>query len=140
MVDTAVGPGNWGAGNEWEIRCLQVVGDPSRHFDRLVPLLHEMVAWGLVRQDENGTFVLPEDVQERLVRLTMQRPVRTAQVYVGRKCQVCGQVRLTRMVDGIRRCAMCGRVAPPVAEVAALEVEVVPKSHHSALPWRRRTG
>jgi len=140
MVDLASGPSTRGAGDEWEMRCLQVVDDPKRRLDRLVPLLHEMVAWGLVLQAEDGTFVLPGNVQERLVHLTTQRPTRTAQVYVGRKCQVCGQVRLTRMVEGIRRCASCGRVAPLGAETVAVEAVVVPKSHHAPFPWRRRAG
>jgi hypothetical protein len=78
MVDIATRTGAWDAGDEWEIRCLQVVDDPKRRLDRLTPLLHEMVAWGLVRQADDGAFVLPEDVQERLTHLTMQRPARTA--------------------------------------------------------------
>jgi len=138
MVDMAVGVGAQEAGDQWEMRSLEVVDDPKRRLDRLVPLLHEMVAWGLVRLDDQGTFVLEADVQERLARLTTQRPQRTAQVYVGRRCQVCGEVRLTRMVDGVRQCAACGRAAPPVE--VAVEPANLPKNRRGPFSWHRWAG
>lgn len=97
---------------DWGMRSLQPFEDPKRRLDRLVPLLHELVAWDLVQRAEDGSFVLRPDVQERLVVLTADRPVRSAEVFVGRKCQVCGLVRLTRMVDGVRTCSPCSMAAP----------------------------
>ncbi|HZM54095.1 MAG TPA: hypothetical protein VFC03_03620 [Acidimicrobiales bacterium] len=111
MVDVAYGAGSNGSGPEWTMRSLQAVDDPKRHLDRLVPLLHELVAWDLVHRAEDGSFVLREDVQERLAALTADRPVRSAQVYVGRKCELCDRVTLTRMVDGLRICSSCSRAA-----------------------------
>ena len=106
------------SGVEWTMRSLEVVDDPKRRLDRLVPLLHEMMAWDLVRRAEDGTFVLCEDVQERLGALTSDNPARTAQVYVGRKCERCERVTLTRMVDGSRICAGCSRVSLAGADAA----------------------
>jgi hypothetical protein len=116
MVDIAGRTEVPGAGGDWTMRSLEAVDNPKRQLDRLVPLLHELVAWDLVRRAEDGSFVLREDVQERLALLTADRPVRSAQVYVGRKCEHCGTVRLTRMVDGVRICSTCSRTALPVDE------------------------
>ncbi len=111
MVDVAYGSGSSAPGPEWNMRSLQAVDDPKRHLDRLVPLLHELVAWDLVHRADDGSFVLRDDVQERLATLTTDRPVRSAQVYVGRKCESCERVTLTRMVDGIRICSSCSRTS-----------------------------
>ena len=111
MVDIAYGAGSNGSEPEWNMRSLQAVDDPRRHLDRLVPLLHELITWDLVHQAADGSFVLREDVQLRLAALTADRPVRSAQVYVGRKCQHCDRVTLTRMVDGMRICSACARAA-----------------------------
>ncbi len=97
---------------DWGMRSLQPFEDPKRRLDRLVPLLHELVAWDLVQRAEDGSFVLRQDVQERLAVLTADRPLRSAEVFVGRKCQVCGLVRLTRMVDGVRTCSPCSITTP----------------------------
>ncbi len=84
-----------------------VTGDELRRLDRLAPLLHELLDWGLVHPTDSGTFELREDVQERLRQLTASRPALEAQVYVGRPCRRCGQVAVTRLVDGVRMCALC---------------------------------
>jgi hypothetical protein len=91
------------------MRSLEVVDDPKRRLDRLVPLLHALVAWDLVRRSEDGSFVLRDDVQERLAVLSSERPVRAAEVYIGRRCERCERVVLTRMVDGSRICSSCHR-------------------------------
>ena len=119
MVDVAYGTGPEESGAQWSMRSLQVVDDPKRHLDRLVPLLHELVAWDLVHRADDGSFVLREDVQERLAALTADRPVRSAQVYVGRKCELCERVTLTRMVDGLRICSSCSRTSLSDAAVEA---------------------
>ena len=140
MVDTAIGPGPWGAGEDWGMRCIQAVSEPKQRLDRLVPLLHEMVAWDLVHRSEDGSFVLREDVQERLDLLTAERPLRSAQVYVGRKCEACGRVCVTRMVDGARICSTCNRASPPEPEGLSVSGSDAAKNHRAAFHWRRKAG
>ena len=84
-----------------------VTGDELRRLDRLAPLLHELLDWGLVHPTDSGAFELRADVQERLRQLSASRPVLEAQVYVGRPCRRCGQVAVTRLVDGVRMCTRC---------------------------------
>lgn len=115
MVDVAGVRGLRDPTVEWGIRSLQPFDDPKRRLDLLVPLLHDLVASDLVQRGADGSFVLRQDVQDRLSALTVDRPLRSAEVFVGRKCQVCGLVRLTRMVDGIRTCSPCA--TPVVAEL-----------------------
>ena len=119
MVDVAGVRGLGEPGVDWEMRSLQPYDDPKRRLDRLVPLLHELVAWDLVDRAEDGSIVLRQDVQERLALLTADRPVRSAEVFVGRRCQVCGLVKLTRMVDGVRKCSPCSVTALPLDEGVA---------------------
>ena len=118
MTDVARVTGSGLSGTEWTMRSLEVVDDPKRQLDRLVPLLHELVAWDLVRRTDDGDFVLRDDVQERLAVLSSDRPNRAAQVYVGRKCERCERVALTRMVDGTRICSTCSLVARTASDVA----------------------
>ena len=113
MVDVAGVRGLGDPTVDWGIRSLQPFDDPKRRLDLLVPLLHDLVAWDLVQRDVHGSFVLRQDVQDRLSALTVDRPFRSAEVFVGRKCQVCGLVRLTRMVDGVRTCSPC---ATPIVD------------------------
>jgi len=116
------------SGTGWTMRSLEVVDDPKRQLDRLVPLLHELVAWDLVRRADDGTFVLRDDVQERLAVLSAERPNRSAQVYIGRKCERCERVALTRMVEGTRICSTCsvaslvGADAAPDSAPASLKL------------------
>jgi len=117
MVDVAGVRGLGDPNVDWGIRSLQPFDDPKRRLDLLVPLLHDLVAWDLVQRDVDGSFVLRQDVQDRLSALTVDRPFRSAEVFVGRKCQVCGLVRLTRMVEGVRTCSPCA--APVVDELDA---------------------
>ncbi len=107
MTDVARVTGSGLSGAGWTMRSLEVVDDPKRQLDRLVPLLHELVAWDLVRRADDGSFVLRDDVQARLAILSSERPNRSAQVYIGRKCERCERVALTRMVDGTRICSTC---------------------------------
>ena len=112
MVDVAGVRGLGDPDADWGMRSLRPFEDPKRRLDQLVPLLHELVAWDLVQQAEDGSFVLRRDVQERLAILTADRPLRSAEVFVGRKCEVCGLVRLTRMVEGVRTCSPCSKTTP----------------------------
>jgi len=111
MTDVARVTGSGLPTSGWTMRSLEVVDDPKRQLDRLAPLLHQLVGWDLVHQADDGSFVLRDDVQERLSLLSTVRPVRSAQVYIGRKCERCERVTLTRMVDGSRICSTCSRVS-----------------------------
>ncbi len=115
--------------------------DSARRLDRLAPLLHELLAWDLVRQTESGTFVIPDEVQERLSHLTSLQSGTIAQVYVGRKCGRCGSIRVTRMVDGVRLCSTCS------SELASPSIITEPevaggkgKSHQGRSRWHRKAG
>ncbi len=119
MVDTTMSPDTWSTGDIWEMRSAPAVDGPGRRLDRLAPLLHDMVAWGLVTQAQDGTFTLAGDVQDRLAHLAMQRPARTAQVHVGRTCQGCGLVTVTWLVEGTHRCATCRDATATEEEVPA---------------------
>lgn len=92
-----------------------------RRLDQLAPLIHELIAWDLVYRDESGNFVLHDDVQSRLREVAALRPQSIAQVYVGRQCECCGVIGVTRLIDGARICSTCSRaakdqVAEPIAE------------------------
>ena len=89
MVDVAGVRGLGVPGVDWEMRSLQPFEDPKRRLD---------------------------DVQERLAVLTADRPLRSAEVFVGRKCEVCGLVKLTRLVDGVRTCSPCSVTTLPTDE------------------------
>jgi hypothetical protein len=115
--------------------------DSARRLDRLAPLLHELLAWDLVRQTESGSFVIPDEVQERLSHLTSLQSGTIAQVYVGRKCGRCGSIRVTRMVDGVRLCSTCS------SELASPSITEKPeasgrdrKGHHGWSRWHRKAG
>jgi hypothetical protein len=114
--------------------------DAARRLDRLAPLLHELIAWDLVRQTESGSFEIPEDVQERLRRLSSLQSGSVAQVYVGRKCGRCGSMRVTRMVDGLRLCSSCSSEvgAPPPSEDAP-ETNGT-RNGHGRSRWHRKAG
>jgi len=111
MTDIARVTGSGLSASGWTMRSLEVVDDPKRQLDRLAPLLHELVIWDLVHRADDGTFVLRDDVQERLAQLSTVRPARSAQVYIGRKCERCARVTLTRMVEGSRICSTCSRAS-----------------------------
>ncbi len=107
--------------------------DPGRRMDALAPLIHQLITWDLVYRTESGVFVLHDDVQRRLQELSASQP-HAAHVYVGRMCQRCGVVGITRLVGDELLCASCTR--PDIAETAPEEPEV---SHHRRR-WHRRAG
>jgi ribosomal protein L37AE/L43A len=110
--------------------------ESARRLDRLAPLLHELIAWDLVRRTDAGTFEIPEEVQARLAQLTSMQTDSIAQVYVGRKCGRCGSMRVTRMVDGVRLCSTCSaEVVAPTVDAEPEEVDGSRKAHHG---WSRR--
>lgn len=75
--------------------------------ERVGPMIHELIALDLVSRSEAGTFVLREDVQERLSQVWTQRSQSTPQVFIGRPCDRCHVVGVTRLVDESRICADC---------------------------------
>src|SRR5665811_949238 len=83
------------------------VGSPGHRLDRLGPLLHELLTWDLVYRSESGAFLLRDDLQQRLDEMSLLQTRSTTQVYVGRPCEHCGVVAVTRLVDGTRACAAC---------------------------------
>ncbi len=111
-----------------------VTGEELRRLDRLAPLLHELLDWGLVHPTASGAFELREDVQERLRQLTASRPLLEAQVYVGRPCRRCGQVAVTRLVEGVRMCTPCrerASAAPDPVDDAAVTNPSGERGHKS---------
>ncbi|MGA2835850.1 MAG: hypothetical protein ABSF84_04575 [Acidimicrobiales bacterium] len=138
MVDTAARTVRLGSGEDWGMRSLKAVDDPKRRLDRLVPLLHEMIAWDLVEQTEDGGIGLREDVQERLRLLAADRPLHSAEVYVGRKCERCGHVCVTRMVDGARVCSACSQVTWPGDDQTAVDTTEAPRNQRAGFHrwWR----
>ena len=140
MVDMAGRTEVPDSGAEWTMRSAGAIDEQKRQLDRLVPLLHELVAWDLVRRTEDGSFLLREDVQERLAVLTADRPLRSAQVYVGRKCELCGLVRLTRMVDGVRICSTCSKAALSTDDEPVVTVPVALKGQRHLFHRHRRAS
>jgi len=98
--------------------------------DRMGPILRDLVAFDLVVRTETGAFELRPEVQRWLADASVRSgPPGTAEVFVGRLCQRCGAIAVTRIVDGVRVCATCQ--ATPVAEA-------VPEPSHHARRWRTR--
>lgn len=83
------------------------VDDPHWKLEQVAPLIHELIAWDLVCRTGPGTFVLRDDVQERLEEFSIRQSRTTTQVYVGRPCERCGAIRITRIVGGVRVCTTC---------------------------------
>lgn len=108
-------------------RSADVVGDQQidpegggARLDRLSPLLHDLLAWDLVYRNESGEFVLRPDVQRRLVQTAAKAPRFAAEVYVGRHCDRCGVIGITRLIGGVRLCAPCAAyLQSPDTEPAA---------------------
>jgi hypothetical protein len=114
--------------------------EQAQRLDRLAPLIHQLLAWDLVTRTESGTYVLQDDVQERLQALSAVPAPATAQVYLGRKCETCGSVRATRMVEGARVCGPC-RVSAAEAAVPAPDASPVRPEHHGIRSrWHRKAS
>ncbi len=109
--------------------------DTGRRLDALAPLIHQLITWEIVSQTESGTFVLQDDVQRRLQELSASQAHSTAAVYVGRMCQRCGVVGVTRLVDGELLCASCN-----VPELVETPVEPPAEVVQRRSRWHRKAG
>jgi hypothetical protein len=115
--------------------------DQAQRLDRLAPLIHQLLTWDLVARSESGEFQLREDVQQRLQELSAVPAPVTAQVYLGRKCEVCGLVRATRMVEGARTCGPCSKPALGTAAPSGTEVGPDRPGHHGLRArWHRKAS
>jgi hypothetical protein len=114
--------------------------DQAQRLDRLAPLIHQLLAWDLVTRSESGNYVLQDDVQERLQAISAVPVPATAQVYLGRKCEACGLVRATRMVDGVRVCGPCRVAASEVVPPTPDDVPVRPGHHGIRSRWHRKAS
>jgi hypothetical protein len=101
--------------------AMQLRGDPASdgyRLDRLSPLLHQLLDHDLVVQDDSGAFVLRPEIQQRLAEAVAKAPRFAAEVYVGRHCERCGTIGITRLTEGRRLCAPCAAYleSPATAE------------------------
>ena len=108
--------------------------DHARRLDAIAPLIHQLITWDIVYRTESGTFVLQDDVQERLQELSASQPHSTAAVYVGRMCQRCGIVGVTRLVEGELLCSAC--TVPTIESSDETPAEV----SHRRSRWHRKAG
>jgi len=112
----------------------------AQRLDRLAPLIHQLLAWELVDRSESGRYELRDDVQQRLQEISAVPTPVTAQVYLGRKCETCGLVRATRMVDGHRVCGPCSLAAAEVTP-AVPEADPGRPGHHGIRSrWHRKAS
>jgi hypothetical protein len=127
--------GTTGNGHGPEIPIAVRPVDNGRRLDVLAPLIHQLITWEIVQQTESGTFVLQDDVQQRLQELSAAQPHSTAAVYVGRMCQRCGRVGVTRLVDGELLCSSCN--APELVDAPA---DPPAEASHRRSRWHRKAG
>ena len=118
-----------------EVVEVQSTVDHRRRLDQLAPLIHELIAWDLVYCDDSGNFVLHDDVQSRLQEVAALRPQAIAEVYVGRQCERCGVISVTRLIDGARICSTCSRAAK---EQVPEPISEQPPERRSR--WHRKAG
>jgi len=121
--------------------AAQKPGPPEFQLERLTPLIHDLLTWDLVRRSDSGGFELREDVQQRLEELSSSRSVHAAEVYVGRRCERCGALSVTRLVGGMRTCSNCSSALDrPSASIgdepAPPDAPPVP----SRSRWHRKAG
>ncbi|MDA8309909.1 MAG: hypothetical protein M0Z46_04750 [Actinomycetota bacterium] len=95
--------------------------DHDHPIERFDPLLRNMLAWDLVVETDDGSWVLRPEVVERLRGLVSytRRGEPSEVVYFGHNCAGCRSSGLTRLRDGVYLCDECRRAAE-VAAVATL--------------------
>jgi hypothetical protein len=117
-------------------------GARQARLDRLTPLLRDLLTWELVERSESGAFQLCEDVQRRLAEESSRRDHPSTAVFVGRSCQRCGAVGVTRMVDGVRSCPSCSQLpltdGSPPSDLSPAEPASVRHVRHGPPSWWNR--
>jgi len=108
----------------------------SRRLEPFSPLLHDLITWDLVYRAESGSFALREDVQRWLEEVSARQSTSTPpEVYVGRPCQRCGAIGVTRMIGGLRVCDTC-RQAPAGDEEELADARKSRRNgHHDPRSW-----
>jgi hypothetical protein len=110
--------------------------DDSRSLAHLGPLIHQLIARDLIYQSAEGAFMLRDDIQRLLAEKYLTLPPGEPEIFVGRKCQHCYRITVTRVVDGSRICGDCVRGDEPAAPLHPFEPSVreyMPRPH-----WPRR--
>lgn len=125
-------------------------GSSQTRLDRVIPLIRDLLTWDLVERTEPGSYRLRDDVQRWLETEASRQGHPSAAVFIGRSCERCGVVAVTRLVDGARTCAPCGRLAKEA--VAQSPTEPIPTQRSDdrrgrhvrrdhdrhGVPWRSR--
>jgi hypothetical protein len=142
----AIVPVSSTSGGGGELRPTRADGwvrDASSSLERLAPLIHELIAWDLIYRGETGAFQLREDVQQLLETRLAGSPPGPAQVFVGRKCERCGTVTVTRLIDGTRLCGRCtdaGGAAPPVEPLTGSDPRTGRRHPDERSHWLRKAN
>jgi hypothetical protein len=114
------------------------VRNASTSLERLTPLIHELIVWDLIYRTDEGDFKLREDLQRLLAERIPVSPPSPPEVFVGRKCQRCLRMAVTRMVDGSRICGSCGEALGRPVTADHSDVPVVAPESRARTHWRRR--
>lgn len=75
---------------------------------RLRPLMHELIDFGLVERTAPGVWHLKGDVQSLLEsEYGVDGGHRGDHLFIGLRCERCGDRTITSLVDGQRLCKVC---------------------------------
>ena len=103
--------------------------------EHMGPLVHELITWDLVVRSDSGEFVLLDDVQQKLGEALAQAGS-TPDVFVGRPCEACNTLTVTRLVDGSRVCGPC-RQSALTTEIRSPSTLSPRHSRPGLRKWRR---
>ncbi|HEX4218475.1 MAG TPA: hypothetical protein VHZ02_08905 [Acidimicrobiales bacterium] len=75
---------------------------------RLRPLMHDLIDFGLVERTAPGVWALKGDVQSLLeVEYGLDGDNRDDHVFIGLRCEHCGERTITSLFEGQRLCSSC---------------------------------
>lgn len=74
---------------------------------RMPSLLHDLLDYHLVTRTGDGAWVLTDDVQRLLERQAAVASPKECRVFVGLRCEACGNRAVTRLTGGQRICDSC---------------------------------
>lgn len=106
--------------------------------DRFTPLIHELIAWDLIYRSDDGEYKLRDDIQRLLAERSLTTPTGPPEMFIGRKCQRCYRMTVTRMVDGSRVCSNCDPTGGPAAGTTESDTFVVQPVSRDRAHWRRK--